>query len=391
MNITEPQGLRAVIDGDGHLMEDANLWIDYIASGYRDAAPRLVADGDGARLMMDGRLFPIKSGPGAGRPQGLRYHSWQGRVYDHLSEDPRVRDQRPELRLADMDGMGIDVALLYPSVGLHVTVGTEDAGFALACSRAYNDWLHNFCTADQRRLIGIAMIPMQDVDHACRELDRAVSELGFRGAFIRPNPVCGRGLDDAYFDPLWREAVSLGVPINTHEGTGTPTVPSAGVEQFDNFFFTHSVSHSLQTMLAFAQVVAGGVMAKHPALRMAFLESGCGWLPFWLDRLDEHYEMHPEWVPWLERKPSEYFREQGYIGVEAEETMLPYVVERFGSHKLLFASDYPHWDASDDPVNEFFENWRDTLSAEDQQNILCDTAASLYGLDVSWISKVERA
>ena len=77
MNIAKPRGLRAVIDGDGHLMEDANLWIDYIAPGYRDVAPRLVADGDGARLMMDGRLFPIKSGPGVGRPQGLRYHSWQ--------------------------------------------------------------------------------------------------------------------------------------------------------------------------------------------------------------------------------------------------------------------------------------------------------------------------
>ena len=89
----------------------------------------------------------------------------------------------------------------------------------------------------------------------------------------------------------------------------------------------------------------------------------------------------------IERKPSDYFREQGYIGVEAEEAMLPYVAERFGSDKLLFASDYPHWDASDDPVGEFFETFGETLPATDQQNILCDTAASLYGLDLSWLSK----
>jgi hypothetical protein len=111
--------VRAVVDGDGHLIEDANLWIDYIAPEYRDVAPRLVSDGNGARLMMDGHLFPINKGPGVGRPQGLRYHSWRGRVYDHLSPDTEIRDQPPERRLKDMDEMGIDVAVLYPSVGLH--------------------------------------------------------------------------------------------------------------------------------------------------------------------------------------------------------------------------------------------------------------------------------
>lgn len=386
MSSQRSTAVRAVVDGDGHLMEDANLWIEYIAPEYRAVAPRLVPDGDGARLMMDGRLFPIHKGPGVGRPLGLRYHSWRGRVYDHLSPDPAIRDQRPEVRLKDMGEMGIDVAVLYPSVGLHVTAGTEDPDFALACAKAYNDWLHDFCRADPRRLIGIAMLPLQDVNHACRELDRAVSKLGFRGAFIRPNPIRGRGLDDRYYDPLWAEATRLGVPINTHEGTGTPTVPAAGIMQFDNFFFTHSVSHSLQTMVAFAQIVAGGPMARHPGLKVAFLESGCGWLPFWLDRLDEHYEMHAEWVPWLERPPSEYFQEQGFIGVEADEKMLPYVIERFGAGKCLFASDYPHWDASADPVGKFFEAWEGKLAGADQASIVCETAASLYRIDLGWLT-----
>lgn len=374
--------IPAIIDGDGHLYEETNLWVERIDRKYKDAAPRLVADGDAAYLMMEGSFFPNKSGPNVGKPLGLRDHKWRGRVHDHLSDDPDVRGQSPELRLEDMTEMGVDVAVLYPTLGLHVAAGTDDPDYGLACARAYNDWLYDYCQADPRRLFGIAMLPMQDVTNAARELDRAVTKLGFRGAFIRPSPIAGRALDNPYFDPLWAEAEGLDVPVNTHEVTGCGTVPSAGADQFDNFFFTHSTSHSMQTMVAFAQIVAGGVMSRHPRLKVAFLESGVGWLPFWLDRLDEHYEMHPEWVPWLEKAPSAHFREQGFIGAEAEEEMLAYAIERCGSDRILFASDYPHWDASPDPVGGFLAKWEDRLSVDDQANVMCHTAERLYKIDL---------
>ncbi len=389
--VAKPAHVPFVIDGDGHVIEPLTLWQERMKDGpYAERAPAPVADRGGARVLIDGQLFPTPIGPCVGRPNGIRHHWAGGRHYDHLDPDPAKRDQTPQDRLRDQTAMGIDVGVLIPSHGLHVCVGTRDPDFALACCAAYNDWLYDFCReSDPRRHVGLAMLPLQDAGYAAQELRRNV-ERGFVGGWVRPNPVNGRGLDDPYYDPLWREAVELGVPICTHEGTGC-NLPTAGADQFDNFFFTHAMSHAMQTQVAFAQIVAGGVMARHPGLKVAFLESGCGWVPYWLDRLDEHYEMQPDWVPWLEKKPSEYFMEQGYIGCEAEEPMIPYVAERFGSDRMLFTSDYPHWDGMADPVGTFFAEFGEVLSPEDQANIMCNTSRELFGIDLSGIERPAAA
>ncbi len=92
--------------------------------------------------------------------------------------------------------------------------------------------------------------------------------------------------------------------------------------------------------------------------------------------------MHPEWVPWLEKAPSAYFSEQGFIGAEAEEEMLAYATERCGSECILFASGYPHWDASSDPVGGFLAKWDGRLLPGDQANLMCHTAERLYKIDL---------
>ncbi len=388
-----PEGLKKpdycpiVIDGDGHLMEHLTLWEERMKGGpYADRAPRAVPDRTGLRVLIDGKLFPKPMGPGLGRPNGIRHHWANGVHYDHINPDPKLRDQDAKTRLRDQTLLGIDAGVLIPSPGLQVCVASEDPDFMLACCEAFNDWLYEFCQdSDPKRHLGLAMLPLQDATYAAKELRRNVKR-GFVGAWIRPNPVNGRGLDDPFYEPLWNEAVELDVPICTHEGTGSH-LPAAGAEQFDNFFFTHSCSHSLQTMVAFAQIVAGGPMARHPKLRVAFLEAGCGWLPFWLDRLDEHFEIQSDWVPWLKKKPSDYYLDQGYISCEAEEPMIPYVVERFGSERMLFTSDYPHWDGETDPVADFFRIFGDTLSEEDQVNIMCNTSQKLYNLDLNFDGK----
>src|SRR5438874_1711648 len=83
--------------------------------------------------------------------------------------------------------------------------------------------------------------------------------------------------------------------------------PTAGLDRYDNFFMTHMISHPFEQMLAALSIIAGGVLERFPRLKVAFLESGCGWLPFWLHRMDEHYEKRAHEVPWLTMKPSEYF------------------------------------------------------------------------------------
>lgn len=190
------------------------------------------------------------------------------------------------------------------------------------------------------------MIPIQDIRAAVEETRRVVSELGFKGVFVRPNPVKGRTLDDSYYDPFYATVQELGVPLMVHEGSGA-YLPTAGADRFPGqWFFTHTISHPFEQMLASLSLICKGVLERFPRLKAVFLESGAGWLPYWLWRMDEHFEKLPFQVPWLKMKPSEYFRRQCYISCEPDEDDLRSTVQAVGEERVLFASDYPHWDAT---------------------------------------------
>jgi predicted TIM-barrel fold metal-dependent hydrolase len=105
-----------------------------------------------------------------------------------------------------------------------------DPALATAISRAYNDWLAEFCAGGSGRMFGAGMIPPHDIEGAISEARRAVNELGFKTVFVRPNPVNGRNWHDTYYDPLWAEIERLGVPLSFHEG-GRVNLPQPG----DNF------------------------------------------------------------------------------------------------------------------------------------------------------------
>ena len=192
--------------------------------------------------------------------------------------------------------------------------------------------------------MGVGVVPVQDIKLAIDEAKRAINELGFKGIFVRPNPIKGRNIDDPYYDPLYRAIVDLGVPLLVHEGSGA-FLPTAGADRFaGQWFFTHTISHPVEQMLASLGLICHGALERHPDLQVVFLESGAGWLPYWLWRMDEHYEVLPFQVPWLKRKPSEYFRRQCFVSVELEERAISYVAESVGAETLVFASDFPHHD-----------------------------------------------
>jgi predicted TIM-barrel fold metal-dependent hydrolase len=120
---------------------------------------------------------------------------------------------------------------------------------------------------------------------------------------------------------------------------------TAGIDRFDSFFFQHIVSHPFEQQLTCLSLLAGGVLERFPRLQIAFMESGTGWLPYWLDRMDEHYE-HLGWmVPEITMLPSEYFRRQCFISSEAGDAHVARTAERIGADRILFASDFPHYDA----------------------------------------------
>jgi predicted TIM-barrel fold metal-dependent hydrolase len=122
-----------------------------------------------------------------------------------------------------------------------------------------------------------------------------------------------------------------------------------------------------------------GVPEKFPNLRIAFLECGCGWVPYWMDRMDEEWEKRRSEAPLLKAKPSEYMtRGNWFYATEPEESTLPYVADRVGEDVILFASDYPHWDGGF-PYMVSTVKGRKDISERLKQKVLCENASRLYG------------
>jgi predicted TIM-barrel fold metal-dependent hydrolase len=283
-----------------------------------------------------------------------------------------------------MDQEGIDLAVLYPSFGLFAlaTDGLNPA-LALAISRAYNDWLHEFCATDPERLKGVAMVPRQDPAGAAAEARRAVGELGFVGVFVRPNAVDGHTLDDHCYDPLYAACQELGVPLGLHEG-GKAGHIQAGADRFTDLEMQHICTHPLEQMCAAVALIYGGVLDRFPSLDVVFLEAGCGWVPFWLERMDEHHENNLArnfgGTRTRELRPSEYFRRQCYVSANADETFLRSVVDQIGADRIVFSSDYPHPDAPfPHAVDELLA--LEDLTDDQKRMILWDNTARLYHLD----------
>jgi uncharacterized protein len=134
--------------------------------------------------------------------------------------------------------------------------------------------------------------------------------------------------------------------LAVHEGLGLRGQPTIGSDRFSDFAARHAMSHPMEQMAAMTSLMFDGALERHPDLRVAFLESGTGWLPYWLHRLDEHHEWMAETeLDWLELTPSEYFARQCAISSEAEDALAAMTMRAVGTDHLMWASDFPHPDA----------------------------------------------
>ena len=376
-----------VIDSDMHIIEPVDLWQRYIDPGFRGVAPIGTANSasDLNLIHPDGRLWgrdPLRA-MATGRPPGQNSKQVEERYRPHAD-----RGYSNEVQLEAMDVEGIDVAVIYPSRGLHALGEPDmDPTLAAAVARAYNDWLFDFCQANPQRLLGAGMISVFNIDDAVAESRRAVKELGFRSVFLRPNMVHNRPWHDPYYEPLWDELEDLGVPLGFHEAIFTG-LPQVGWQFGQNFMLRHTFCHPVEQMLCVASFAGAGIFEHHPNLKVAFLEGNCSWLPFFLWRLDEHWEQQGDvWAPELKMAPSEYFMRQGYASVEADEEPVKYAIDWMPNKNLVFSTDYPHGDSKYPHAVDRFLRLGDSdkeqklgVSDEDKRKILWDNCADLYGI-----------
>ena len=344
-----PPRAGPVIDADGHVVEPLDAW-----AGLPEAhRPVITSDAHGYEHVTVGRteILAVPLGTLA-RP---------GSTFDDPTAFRPLADAEPGgsdpvARLADMDTEGIDQAVLYPTLGLYFSV-VEDAEAAVGLAVDYNDWLATYCASDPDRLFGAALLPLQDPAAAAHELRRAVTQLGFKAGFVRPNPCLGRSLSDRAYDVVWNAAEELGVPVGIHEGSSV-IVPTLGSDRPFNPLVLHAVSHSFEQMLACAQLIAFGV----------------------LERLDEQAESFGGFCPDMALRPSEYFARQCTISFEVDERTLPALAPFVGPRRIVWGSDYPHHDATFPGAIDALRATIAPCPTATQIRVLGLNARELYGL-----------
>ena len=356
-----------VLDADCHVIEPFEMWQNYLEPDFKNRAPS--RDKTGIKIAGETIYNKISNRV---RSEGTRkiIHNYPLSVVNSFDAESQVKS---------MQKMGTDIAFLYPTMGLWMlAIDSMDPKLAGALTRAYNNWLRDFCRYDPQMLKGVGAINLHDPQEMVPELHR-VALWGWKAVFLRPNPVKGRLLSDRAYEPFWTECDRLGIAVCIHEGTHC-RLPTAGSDRFHSRFAMHACSHPMELMMAMLALIEGGVLERHPNLKVAFLEAGCGWLPYWLWRLDEEYEnLAWEVQDSVTMKPSEYFRRQCFICVEPSEPNLRETIAYLGTDNLLFGSDYPHMDCKPNIVKEAV-NLTEQLPRKTVQKILWNNPLMFYGL-----------
>jgi predicted TIM-barrel fold metal-dependent hydrolase len=376
---------EGAVDADGHILEPPDLWENYIDPRFRDRALRFVLDDEGLEELEIGgersqrsrRGFP--STLGAMGDHDLRSMQLSPeRTY--LSEAP-YGSMDPSERLELLDAEGIDAAVLYTTVGLLWEAELEDPELSQAYTKAYNRWICEFCS-ESDRLVPTAHISLSDPVAAAAELERAVGE-GARGAYVAPFTHDHRPLGHPDNDPVFAAAQSLGVPFAIHptfEPFWCLSGRVGGIDNLRQLRLLSSVTASDGVRHQFTTLFDFGVFDKFPELKVVVLESGGGWIGYWLDRIDAVYghTFIGTRVP-LEHKPSDYFRERIWISCDPDERTIPALAERFGADRFMWASDFPHADHTPEYLTDLTE-LAAAFPDADRRTFLGDNARALFGI-----------
>jgi predicted TIM-barrel fold metal-dependent hydrolase len=350
------------ISADSHLEIRPDRYAKRVPARYRDRTPKVITLEDGTlAVLQEGQpLERLISNISCGLPYEER------RPFDPLpgeSYETSPGTGSPAQRLLEQDRDGVDAEVLFPgNVGPGFWRGIRNDDAYNAVVRAYNDWLaEEYCAHAPHRLIGVGVIPITNVDDAVNELHHC-ADLGLKAVAIDSFPA-GNRYPTAGDDRFWAAVVDLGIALTIHvefgfprRGRGAPTATGPSfkyprqpdpehhvpdiVERFNKYGFRGSKQ--------VVQMIWGGVFDRFPKLNIYVAEVQIGWVPNWMDQMDNEYGRQQYWaervlgLPRLRRLPSEYARENCYWGFNRNPVGVRIARQEMGVDKVMWASDFPH-------------------------------------------------
>jgi predicted TIM-barrel fold metal-dependent hydrolase len=375
-----------VLDADTHITEPPDVWTARLPKKYVELGPLMVRLDDGRDIWRIGdseQIVPIGLTAIAGWPEPF-------------PSAPRNFDEIPKAayeskaRLAYMDEVGIWAMALYPNIGgfgNQAFLEMDDPELRIACVRAYNDWLVDWCSIAPERFIKIAAIPFWDLNATLAEIERC-ADLGFKGILFTGEPqALGQPLlGDRHWDPLYMLAGETQMALNFHIGGGdidrSLAVQRAVAHGITSTLASSSIELFLGNAIQVSDLLLSGVLPRHPDTKFVSVESGIGWVPFVLEAADycfEYAEIRRE-RPEFELLPSEYFRRQVYACAFFEEYAPKANLDRIGPENILFETDYPHPTCLFGNIREKVDVAYGEMDPATARRILYDNTAELYGV-----------
>jgi uncharacterized protein len=416
--------MAEVIDADSHVYEPPAVW-DFVPSGERAKATEAFfhrTDADGSvEVTLNGR-----PGKPMNRSRLNRQAVWRpGLTLDEIGGlDPQVAHadnpgaSDPQARLADMDAMGVEQAVVYPTLFLEYLPQVSDPEAAALLARAYNDWVWSMASATGGRVHPMAMLPFQSPELAAEEL-RRVAGIGFKGAVFRPSfyklgPVesfasalTGAGgapdpdapplaapsvfIEDKPFRPLWEQATALGVVACVHPGlnnTGPDAVSSGGFAErvSERLGVAHTIAEPIAYMqdaqLFVTAAMFHGLFEDLPTLKLAIAHAGTTWVPLALEKCETYLWLGGMGSVPVCLEPEEVWDRQSIITTfDSWERPVARMVDRIGE-KAAWGSRYPHHDAAGPgEAREMLQRYG--VDGAHVDRLLGGNAADLFGLSVS--------
>lgn len=359
-----------IFSADSHVLEPADLWQTRMQRKFRDRAPQLVHEANGQSgdfMVCEGlRPFNPTSLGNAGVPPEDHERFFKG---GYASCRPGGWDPVERLKDMDLDGLGAEI--FYCGYGMFLFSHPDDE-FQRDAHRTYNDWAHEYASYAPTRLFPVANISMTDPEADLQELHR-VKKMGFRGIFISNDPVETRRYDNPMWEEFWTTVEEYDLPINVHILTrqgGPPVGPNAIVD---------SVLLPVPSFRAIGEMITGGVLERHPNLKIISVENDIGWMPNYLKRMEWYSWRFSMRFPNLPRNAVDYWRRQVYATFQDD---IPGMRCRdlIGVDKIMWGSDYPHFDSTFPKSREAIARNFADVPEHEQEMILGGNMIRVYGL-----------